>query len=225
MIKPVKKTSSRKKRTKKADTPNRCTTSSTIDDRGKGTKGQRGKENSPTSGQGTMFDDRDLASGAGELSDSDGVDLTPTQQAEILAWLYRGASPAGACGQVGVSVDRFLKAVAEDEAFRHRVRSTTGVLSGNVMAVLYRTAMEGSVSAQQAFLKLFPPPVFEEPEQDVETEPVTFDELLGDLTDAELVELARAVGVDLPHQTEATLDAPRLAYLAEQISGKFAIEF
>ena len=62
------------------------------------------------------------------------------------------------------------------------MREITGVLSGNVIAVLYRTAMEGNVSAQQAWLKLFPPPTFAEPA--AETEPVTFDELLGDLTDA-----------------------------------------
>ena len=148
--------------------------------------------------------------------------LNSTQQTAVLELLYRGASPAAACGQVGVSVEAFLQTVNEEAGFRTRVREITGVLSGNVMAVLYRTAMEGNVSAQQAWLKLFPPPTFAEPA--AETEPATFDELLGDLTDAELVELARAVGVDLPHEVEANLDAESLSYIAEQISGWYAAD-
>jgi hypothetical protein len=94
-------------------------------------------------------------------------------------------------------------------------------LSGNVMAVLYRTAMEGNVSAQQAWLKLFPPPTFSEPAAEP---PMTFDELLGDLSDDELVELARAVGVSLPHEVEANLDAENLSYLAERISQRLALD-
>lgn len=122
---------------------------------------------------------------------------------------------------MGVSVEAFLQTVSGDAGFRAKVRELTNVLSGNVMAVLYRTAMEGNVAAQQAWLKLFPPPSFAEP---AATEPVTFDELLGDLSDAELVELARAVGVDLPHEIEADLDAESLSYLAEEISRVFAVD-
>ena len=148
--------------------------------------------------------------------------LTSAQQSAILERLYRGASPAGACSQAGVSVEAFLQTVSEDPAFRAKVREITGVLSGNVMAVLYRTAMEGNVSAQQAWLKLFPPPSFTEPAN--ETEPMTFDELLGDLSDDELVELARAVGVDLPHEVEANLGSEGLSYITEQISRMFAVD-
>jgi hypothetical protein len=155
-------------------------------------------------------------------SDGQPALLTQSQQSAVLDLLYRGASPAGACGQVGASVEAFLQTISEDPGFRAKVREITGVLSGNVMAVLYRTAMEGNVSAQQAWLKLFPPPSFTEPAQ--ETEPMTFDELLGDLTDDELVELARAVGVDLPHEVEANLDAENLSYITEQISRMFAID-
>jgi hypothetical protein len=115
-----------------------------------------------------------------------------------------------------------LKTAADDGEFRAKVRDIAGVLSGNVMAVLYRTAMEGNVSAQQAWLKLFPPPSFAEPAQD--DNPMTFDELLGDLSDDELVELARAVGVSLPHEVEANLAAEGVSYLAEQISQRFAID-
>jgi hypothetical protein len=155
-------------------------------------------------------------------SNESGALLTPPQQSAILELLYRGASPAGASGQVGVSVDSFLRTVNDDSQFRAKVREIAGVLSGNVQAVLYRTAMEGNVSAQQAWLKLFPPPSFSEPAAD--TEPMTFDALLGDLTDAELCELARAVGVDLPIEVEANLDAQNLSYIAEQISRRFAVD-
>ncbi len=123
---------------------------------------------------------------------------------------------------MGVSLETFLQTIEDDSEFRRKVRDIAGVLSGNVMAVLYRGAMEGNVSAQQAWLKLFPPPSFADPA--VETEPMTFDELLGDLTDAELIELARAVGVDLPHEVEANLDAANLSYITEQISKWFAID-
>jgi hypothetical protein len=149
------------------------------------------------------------------------VPLTTSQQSAILDLLYRGASPAGACAQVGVSVEAFLKTVDDDEEFRAKVRDIAGILSGNVMAVLYRTAMEGNVSAQQAWLKLFPPPTFAEPAADG---PMTFDELLGDLSDDELVELARAVGVDVQDQVEANLAAEGVSYLAEQISQRFAVD-
>lgn len=147
--------------------------------------------------------------------------LTRAQQTAILDLLSRGASPAGACGQVGVPVETFLKTVESDGVFRAKVRDIAGVLSGNVMAVLYRTAMEGNVSAQQAWLKLFPPPSLAEPVAD---EPMTFDELLGDLSDEELVELAHAVGVELPLEVEANLDAEGLSYLTEQISQRFALD-
>jgi hypothetical protein len=147
--------------------------------------------------------------------------LTRAQQSAILDLLYRGASPTGACAQVGVSVEAFLKTVEDDGEFRAKVRDIAGILSGNVMAVLYRGAMEGNVSAQQAWLKLFPPPTFAEPAADA---PMTFDELLGDLSDDELIELARAVGVDVQDQVEANLAAEGLSYLAEQISQRLAVD-
>ena len=149
------------------------------------------------------------------------VPLTFAQQSAILDLLYRGASPQGACGQVGVSVEAFLATASDDAGFRAKVRDIAGVLSGNVMAVLYRTAMEGNVAAQQAWLKLFPPPSFAEATPE---DPMTFDELLGDLSDDELVELAQAVGIDVEDQTEANLAAEGVSYLAEQISQRFAID-
>ncbi|MCA9072329.1 MAG: hypothetical protein KDA84_25565 [Planctomycetaceae bacterium] len=216
----AKKTSSPKKRTKKAATQRRSTTSSITEKEGSQQKaGSSKKTKKRAEGRQPpgLLDEENATENIEEL-----VPLNRTQQSAVLELLYRGASPAGACGQVGVSVEAFLKTATDDEEFRARVRETTGVLSGNVMAVLYRTAMEGNVSAQQAWLKLFPPPSFAEPI--AETEPMTFDELLGDLTDAELVELAQAVGIDLPHEAETNLASENLSYLTEQISQRFAID-
>lgn len=221
----AKKTSSPKKRTKKAATPRRSTTSSTT-----ATEGRRQKAvgSQPAKSRAEIESRKRFLQRSLPLAEDteefprDLVPLNSAQQSAVLELLYRGASPAGACAQVGVSVEAFLRNAADEPEFRQRVREITGVLSGNVMAVLYRTAMEGNVSAQQAWLKLFPPPSFMEPA--AETEPMTFDELLGDLTDAELVELAQAVGLDLPHEAEANLDAENLSYLTEQISQRFAID-
>ena len=205
-----KKTSSAKKPAKKAATPSPSITSSTT----AAIKSEKRAE--PRKRPGDPDEPNALE------SPEEYKPLAPAEQSAILELLSRGASPAGACAQVGVPIEAFFQTAASDPAFRGKVREIAGVLSGNVQAVLYRTAMEGNVSAQQAFLKLFPPPSFQEPK--TETEPITFDELLGDLSDAELVELARAVGVDLENETEAGLAAPNLSYLAEQISRHFAVD-
>jgi hypothetical protein len=210
---------SRKKPTKKAATRSRSTTSSTTARKAKrptkkaAAKRTAAKEaasraarkvpaESPTTPLAVSQSPRNAKPQAEPLS--------ADQQEAVLALLLRGASPAGACQQLGLGVEAVGRTVEEDEAFRRRAGDVTGVLSGNVMAVLYRGAMEGSVSAQQAWLKLFPPPPWQRGPQDGEAEtrtPATFDETLKDLTDAELVELARAMGVDLPGEPEAGLDA------------------
>ncbi len=100
--------------------------------------------------------------------------------------------------QLGLSIDVFLRSVLKDADFHERTIDVTDVLSGNVKAVMYRTAMEGNVSAQQAWLKLFPSRI----DNHEPPTPATFDEILETLSDDQLVELARAMGVDLPHEIE-----------------------
>lgn len=132
--------------------------------------------------------------------------LSAEQQAEVLSLLYRGASPAAACVQIGVTVESFLKSIAESEEFRRRCAEVTDILTGNVTAMMYRGAMDGSVSAQQAWLKSFPKPPWQQTE--AAAHPMTFDELLDGLSDDELAELARAMGIDLPHETQTDVDSP-----------------
>ncbi|MBX3439647.1 MAG: hypothetical protein KF861_19315, partial [Planctomycetaceae bacterium] len=84
--------------------------------------------------------------------------LVPAAQESYLHLLTRGASPAAACGQIGMSVLDVLATIEQDEAFRLRLEQVNVLLSQNVAAALYRSAMEGSVSAQTFFLKNQPPP-------------------------------------------------------------------
>ena len=208
----------RKRPTKKAATRSRSTTSSTT-----ARKPQRAAKKPATRRRAVSREGEAPAEPMGHRSPiaearqeprpPAQTSLTPDQQQAVLALLLRGASPAGACQQLGLGVEALTQAVEQDETFRRRAGEVTGVLSGNVMAVLYRGAMEGSVSAQQAWLKLFPPPPWQRGPHDDEADartPATFDETLKDLTDGELVELAHAMGVDLPHEPEADVDAAAL---------------
>ncbi len=113
----------------------------------------------------------------------------------MLNLLIRGASPALACAQLGLSLDDFHTWLA-DESFRQQLEQSQQTLSRNVAAALYRSAMEGSVSAQTFYLKHLPPPEWPL------TEPAeTPDNPLHQLSDDELLERCRAHGIDLPAPT------------------------
>jgi hypothetical protein len=109
------------------------------------------------------------------------VPLTQEQQEIYLQLLSRGASPAAACLQSGLSLPDVAASIEHDEAFRHLLSRVNELLSQNVAAALYRSAMEGSVSAQTFFLKNMPPP--EWPTPDTEDQPRN----LVELTDEELI--------------------------------------
>lgn len=133
------------------------------------------------------------------------VELSPEEplpdrlQQAVIDLLFRGASPAAACGQLGVPVETLLRTINDDPEFARRTGDVTSVLSGNVMAMLYRTAMDGNVSAQSSWLKLFPPATWQQTSPDPTT-PLNFDETLEELSNDELVELAHALGVELPQE-------------------------
>jgi len=114
----------------------------------------------------------------------------------------RGASPFGACQQLGIPLESLKQIYAAEEAFRHRIDQVHEILSQNVAAALYRQAMEGNVSAQSFWLKVLPPPGWHQPTKPGPA-PRTFDETLEQLTDDELFELARAMGVYLPREDHA----------------------
>lgn len=128
--------------------------------------------------------------------------LSVAQQEMYLHVLTLGASPSGACGKVGITAMDVLQTIDGDARFREQVDRVTVLLSQNVAAALYRSAMEGSVSAQTFFLKNKPPPDWEGDEKPE----LTSDRLKG-LSDEDLFNLCRASGVDLPTETSSRTDS------------------
>lgn len=80
--------------------------------------------------------------------------LSDSDVEQYVSHLIRGASPAGACLQLGLSIGALLKRFAEDAVLRRRVEDVQWVLRENVKSALYRQAMEGNVTAQRCFLQL-----------------------------------------------------------------------
>lgn len=129
----------------------------------------------------------------------DGV-LTETAQVGILDYLDRGASPAGACLKIGVDYAAFSKTRRVNLGFRSRLSQSATVLGENVAAAVYREAMEGKMPAAALILKTLPPPAWVDAAAAV-SRPQDADEL-DDLDDAELHELARTYGVEVPVEIE-----------------------
>ena len=126
--------------------------------------------------------------------------LTPPQQEQLLQLLLRGASPWGACQQLNLSVFSIDRSLEESKDFALHLGKIYEILSRNVLAALYRAAMGGNVSAQTFWLKICPPAGWERTSQRSETD--AYDEL----SDRELIELARAIISDLPAEGERSPD-------------------
>lgn len=84
--------------------------------------------------------------------------LNREQQQLYLNLIARGASPAGACQQLGLPPMSLVLTAEQDAAFAALLKRVKELLSQNVAAALYRAAMEGNVSAQTFYLKNLPPP-------------------------------------------------------------------
>ena len=117
--------------------------------------------------------------------------------------LERGASPAGACLELGISREAVRQALEADAAFRDRVHDVNAILSENVRTALYRAAMQGNVTAMSFWLKTSPPPGWGLLGEagDETTVPMTFDEVLNGLTYDELRQLGGSVDCHLPDQS------------------------
>lgn len=140
--------------------------------------------------------------------------FTADQQDEYVQMLARGASPSAACLRLGISVAALNRAIEGDEAFRAQLAGVRVMLSQNVAAALYRSAMEGNVTAMTFWLKASPPPGWnadDSPSQQFHT----FDDTLDRLSDSDLAQLARSVGVDVPDEGAGPPDAPGGEPLAE----------
>ncbi|WP_437193764.1 hypothetical protein [Planctomicrobium sp. SH527] len=107
--------------------------------------------------------------------------LTKQEQMTYLQLLSRGASPAAACLQLGFGLQVVATTIEQDQSFQSLLARVNELLSQNVAAALYRSAMEGSVSAQTFYLKNRPPP--EWPALNNNDSPTAIEEL----TDDELI--------------------------------------
>lgn len=128
--------------------------------------------------------------------------LTRDQQRSYLGLIAKGASPAGACQQLGLHPMSVAWTTEEDERFRSLLHRVNELLSQNVAAALYRSAMEGSVPAQTFYLKNRPPPDWSADTTDAETVPDSQDEL----TDDELLAQFRQEALALLDQIEQDVE-------------------
>jgi hypothetical protein len=122
--------------------------------------------------------------------------LNSTDQAAVLELLAKGASPAGVCRQLELSLADFFHTTQYDPEFRRRVETTQHSLGQNVASALYKAAMEGNVTAQTFWLRQSPPPGWTGKDAKMTTDD------LDRMTDDELLDLARAHGVALPPEIE-----------------------
>jgi hypothetical protein len=132
--------------------------------------------------------------------------LSAIQQQRYLHLLTRGASPLAACVQLGISVLDVEQTVQHCAIFQQRVRQAHVLLSQNVAAALYRSAMEGSVPAQTLYLKNQPPPDWQTAASDESN-----DNPYNKMTHDELIALARTSGLLWPTEKSPGADPTAVA--------------
>ena len=129
------------------------------------------------------------------------VPLSDEDVEQYVTHLIRGASPAGACLQLGISIRALLRRLAEDADLRQRVEDVQWVLRENVKSALYRQAMEGNVSAQRCFLQLIGGGDMTPFRQGFDDD----DENWESMTPHDMAEKYRTAGVVVPEELEALL--------------------
>lgn len=122
----------------------------------------------------------------------------------IIGLMVQGASPIGACNQNGVLVGRFFHAYDTDDAFRERVEETRDALGWNVATALYRTAMEGNVTAMTSWLKLRPPRDWNPHDDTLDTT-----DIVHELQGFEVVGASDSSRTSLPEGAAGLLPPPR----------------
>lgn len=89
--------------------------------------------------------------------------LSPDEQLDVLQALLRGGSPQAVCQKQGRDPLDFCRTVEDDPAFRTSLRQIRELMTLNVVATVYRAAMEGTPAAQALWLRTFPPTDWAEP--------------------------------------------------------------
>ncbi len=124
-------------------------------------------------------------------------------QSRFIELLLRGASPFGACQQMGISYIEFLKAERENATFHKACEDVHVALTRNVLAAVYRAAMEGNTTAQSLWLKACGPVDSTSTARGQDS--YELEQLFDHVTDDELVQLAHALDVGLPDEVESRL--------------------
>lgn len=194
---PKKKASSPKKLSTKAATQTRSTTSSTTAKTAK--KKAARKKKTPAKKQPEQSVEVPNVESPQSSTPSAATFLRATDTPQTLSdeiqyaymtLLSRGASPAAACSQLGILLAEVIWTLEQAPEFASMVDRVQELLSQNVAAALYRSAMEGSVSAQNNYLKAYPPPGTSPEEGATTGDSMTDPEL--DLTEEELIEYLKA---------------------------------
>ncbi|MEX0716512.1 MAG: hypothetical protein WD066_07995 [Planctomycetaceae bacterium] len=139
--------------------------------------------------------------------------LTAEQRHAILELLLRGASRTAACRKVGVSLSAVTETAEADPAFRAMLREVQDALAHNVVVALYRGALEGSVTAQSAYLKFRLPSLFRDDLATTDSE--SLDDVYDKLDPEDFDQLCRSMDVSLSPEAQRALDSE----LDEELSG------
>jgi hypothetical protein len=83
--------------------------------------------------------------------------LSPDEQLDVLQALLRGGSPQAVCQKQGRDPLDFCRTAEGDASFQTALRQVRELMTLNVVATVYRAAMEGTPAAQALWLRTFPP--------------------------------------------------------------------
>uniref|UniRef100_A0A7C4QMY3 Uncharacterized protein n=1 Tax=Schlesneria paludicola TaxID=360056 RepID=A0A7C4QMY3_9PLAN len=120
--------------------------------------------------------------------------FTPEEQQAFGQLILRGASPALACLELDLSIDDFWHTLRHDPHFHRGLRQLYDTLSQNVVAALYKHALQGDASAQKQWWQLradLHGPFALQPTSSVPTGAPSCVPEVAQLSDAELVERLR----------------------------------
>jgi len=79
------------------------------------------------------------------------------EKSDVVQALLRGGSPQAICQKQGRDPFDFCRAAEEDASFQTSLRQVRELMTLNVVATVYRAAMEGTPAAQALWLRTFPP--------------------------------------------------------------------
>lgn len=173
--------SSRKKPGKKVDSPDRSTSSLT-------TVNQTTEENQEFPGE--ILPNEKLP---------DEKFLSESEKQLILESMFRGGSPAWSCRTLEIPYSRYLRTLEEEDSFHQDVQDAKAALSENITFQLFRSAMEGNVTAQTNFLKLFPPRKWSPPNSDQKSG-TDGEDWIENMSDRELFHLAKEMDIHVPEE-------------------------